>query len=152
MDPIIFPLALIVGGALLIARKPFTLRPVDGRVTSPFGRRVDPIDGTPGEFHNGVDFAAAVGTRAVSIGNARVASTWRDDLSGLALVLEGTDKWEGWTWSYAHLSAVYVDEGATVTEGEHVADTGNSGRTTGPHLHFVIKRHGQLVDPLSVLP
>jgi murein DD-endopeptidase MepM/ murein hydrolase activator NlpD len=152
VDPLIAPLLLIAGGALVLARKPFRLHPVDARVSSRYGSRVDPIDGTPGTFHNGVDYAAPAGSRAVSIGEGRVSRIFSDDRSGLALVFEGVGAAAGWSWSYAHLSDVWVAEGASVAEGEHVADTGNSGRSTGPHLHFTVRKRGALVDPLSVLP
>lgn len=136
----------------MLARKPFRLHPVDGPITSRYGRRVDPVDGTPGTFHNGVDYGVPIGTRAVSIGDGRVVTVSEDARSGRFVIVEGQGEWAAWSWSYSHLTESYVQVGANVAEGEHIADTGDTGRVTGPHLHFVVKRQGAHVDPLSVLP
>lgn len=136
----------------MLARKPFKLHPVDAPVSSRFGTRTDPVDGTPGTFHNGIDYAAPIGTPARSIGSGRVVAVSEDSRSGRFVIVEGQGPWAAWSWSYSHLSQSYVRVGDNVAEGEHIADTGDTGRVTGPHLHFVVKRGGALVDPSTVLP
>lgn len=136
----------------MLARRPFKLHPVDAPISSRYGTRTDPVDGTPGTFHNGVDYASPLDAPARSIGEGRVSTVATDERSGLHVIVQGEGAHAGWSWSYSHLANAWVDAGAAVAEGEHIADTGDSGRVTGPHLHFVVKRHGSYVDPLSVLP
>jgi len=59
---------------------------------------------------------------------------------------------ETWATVYAHLSTILIDEGGEVMQGAAIAEVGSTGRSTGPHLHFEMRRDGEPVDPLEVLP
>jgi len=149
---------LLLGGALLLASKhpPFSWPTVarDGTpptVTSPYGWRTHPVTGER-KFHNGVDLRAGVGLPLVSIGMGSVRSVGHDDVNGIFVVVDGAGDFAGWSWSYCHLSAVRVLRGDVVTSDRVIAYAGNTGRTTGPHLHLTIRKGADTVDPLSVLP
>lgn len=146
-------LSLLVGfGVYLLISRPFARFPVLAPiVTSPYGERVHPVTGER-RFHNGTDFRAATGTPLVSIGHGRISKVATDATSGTHVIVSGTGEHAGWSWSYSHLSAVAVEQGENVAEGEIVGYAGATGRVTGPHLHFVVRRAGVLVDPMTVLP
>ena len=130
------------------ARRMPIFNPVPGRpVTSGFGVRKDPIVGTPA-LHSGMDFRAATGTpvRAAGAGTV-VKAGWN---GGYGRMVE-IDHGNGYTTRYAHLSRVLVKEGAKVETGVRIGKTGSSGRSTGPHLHFEIRRHGEALNPLRFL-
>lgn len=118
----------------------------DTRVSSPFGWRVHPTLGTR-RFHTGVDLAVPVGSevRAAASGVVRRAS--EDAVNGKVLVL---DHGRGVTTAYCHNDALAVRVGDRVTEGQVVARSGNTGRSTGPHLHYQLELRGEPVDPLAI--
>jgi len=121
-------------------------------VTQPFGCTsvaVEPVDRgcSGGHFHSGVDLAAAQGTvvRAVQGGSAQVV---RDTGGyGLHVVVTATG---GTAFIYAHLSAATTP--ATVQQGDVIGRVGSTGNSTGPHLHFEVRRAGAAVDPTPWLP
>jgi murein DD-endopeptidase MepM/ murein hydrolase activator NlpD len=117
-------------------------------VTSPFGYRVHPVLGTR-KLHTGVDLAVRVGTEvhAVSEGTVRRAS--EDGVNGKVLIL---DHGRGVTTAYCHNSELLVRPGQRVTRGELIARSGNTGRSTGPHLHYQLALSAQPVDPLRFRP
>ncbi len=121
--------------------------PVRGRLTSGYGGRRHPITQNH-HFHAGIDLAAPSGTpvRAVADGRVRVA----DWVGGYGRLIE-LDHGQGWTTRYGHLQRALVASEQVVEAGEMIALVGSTGRSTGPHLHFEIRRHGQPVDPLSRL-
>lgn len=105
-------------------------------VTSRFGARLDPITGLPAG-HSGIDFGTPIGTPVYAATDATVARIDRDPQggNGLAVHLEGG----GYRWSYLHLSKLPPYKvGDHVSRGASIGETGNTGRTTGPHLHFQI--------------
>ena len=123
------------------------LRPVEGGwISSGFGVREDhPVLGlVPGRTHEGWDFAVAEGTpiRASMAGEVTYAG-WRGGL-GKAVVLEHAG---GWTTVYGHAREVLVGPGDVVAAGETIALVGSSGLSTGPHLHYELRRGGVAVDP-----
>jgi len=120
--------------------------PVTGahRIASGYGVRRDPLSGQR-SIHRGVDIAAAVGTGILAIGAGRVRfSGWR---AGYGRTVE-IDHGRGWLSRYAHAQTLLVVTGATVWAGQIIAKVGNSGRATGPHLHFEVWQHGHPIDPL----
>lgn len=121
--------------------------PVDGEIVSPFGWREDPGTGEM-NFHTGIDLEAEIGTpvRVSAVGT--VERVWEDDQYGLAVEVEHAN---GFSTLYAHLSEVSVEEGDEVGPGEVIAVSGESGRTTGPHLHFEIRADGKPIDPVPHL-
>lgn len=117
--------------------------PVEGVITSSFGERLNPITNKT-EFHNGIDISAEIGTEAVSPFDGEVAEIWSNDASGNVLEIECEN---GYRLIFAHLSEYRKNVGDKVKEGEAVALTGNTGFSTGPHLHFGMKKNGEYIDP-----
>ena len=119
--------------------------PVKGRISSKFGLRKDPIDGQT-RFHRGVDPAAAEGTfvRASLPGRVR-ASDYQKGYGNLVVLDHG----QGITTHYAHNQANLVKEGEWVRGGFPIARVGSSGRSTGAHLHFEVRKHDRQLDPLG---
>lgn len=123
-------------------------RPVDGaRLGSSFGNRVDPFNKHLA-FHSGLDFSVRSGTKVVAAAGGRVRSA--QSHNGYGKLLE-IDHGNGLVTRYAHLSRFYVKAGDVVTPGQRVAAVGSTGRSTGPHLHFEVLRHGRFVDPQRFL-
>ncbi|MBN2799234.1 MAG: M23 family metallopeptidase [Deltaproteobacteria bacterium] len=116
------------------------------RVSSPFGDRVHPTLGTR-RFHNGVDLAIPVGSQVHAPRRGVVRAIRRGGVSGVALILLHG---EGVETAYAHLSQVLVEEGDAVEAGDLIALSGNTGRSTGPHLHFTVRVGRRAVDPLPL--
>lgn len=123
--------------------------PAPARLTSPFGYRTHPIKGTR-SFHNGIDLAVAVGTPAFAVGAGKVSAVYTGETGGLQIVLRLDG---GGRAGYAHLDRAHVVKGQRVRAGQQIATTGNTGLSTGPHLHFTTRdASGERVDPMSVLP
>lgn len=115
----------------------------DARVTSSFGWRADPLNGQQ-RFHHGTDLRMAYGQEVRSAGSGVVRSV--SDAGGYGLMV-AVDHGDGLETRYAHLSAASVKPGDTIAAGQVIARSGNSGRSTGPHLHFEVREAGQPVDP-----
>ena len=113
------------------------------RVASGWGYRVDPVYHTS-RFHQGMDFTAPVGTDVYATGNGRVVSAGWEQGYGNSIKI---DHGFGYETFYAHLSAMNVKVGATVTRGEVIGLVGNTGKSTGPHLHYEVHQKGQPVNP-----
>ena len=119
-------------------------RPVDaGRLTSRFGMRIDPLDGSA-RGHHGIDIAARYGSpvRAAADGVVVFAGT----AGGYGQMIE-IDHGEGLLTRYGHLSGLLVWPGTPVHRGASVGLVGSSGRSTGAHVHFEVRRNGRPVDP-----
>ncbi len=118
--------------------------PESVRITSPFGVREDPILGVH-RLHAGVDLGTPVGTpvRAVAAGLVRRAS--HDGVNGSVVVL---DHGRGVVTLYCHNDALLVHDGQRVQRGQIISHSGNTGRSTGPHLHYQLDLAGRAVDPL----
>jgi murein DD-endopeptidase MepM/ murein hydrolase activator NlpD len=121
--------------------------PVQGRITSGYGRRKHPILKRV-HFHQGIDIAAPTGTPIVAARDGRVTfSGWKKQ-AGRVVILEHDD---GFASVYAHTSENLVEVGDAVRAGEEIARVGRSGLTTGPHLYLEVRRDGQHLNPLKVL-
>ena len=122
------------------------IKPVEGKLTSGVGKRIDPVSGKTVQTHNGQDIAVPIGTPVKAPADATVSSTASNDAGGKQIVLVHKN---GWFTGYAHLSDVKVQKGQTVKQGQVIALSGNTGaRTTGPHLHFTMKdEKGTTLDP-----
>ena len=114
-------------------------------VTSPFGRRRDPFTGKR-STHNGIDLHAR-NDEVFAMLDGRVVKTGQDKRSGKYVILRHGD----YTVSYCHLSKALVKKGAQVLPGEVVAISGNTGRSTGPHLHITAKYGKKHIDPAILL-
>ncbi len=113
--------------------------PVKGRITSRYGMR-------NGRLHNGTDIAAAVGTPVKSPWRGTVSETYTNSAGGKQIIINHPN---GYRTGYAHLSEYRVSSGQKVRRGQVIALSGNTGGSTGPHLHFTLRKNGQLVDPES---
>lgn len=119
--------------------------PVNARISSAFGSRTHPVTGESGTFHNGVDYAVPVGTDVASPYDGEVIQRYVNDIGGLQLIVRHTN---GYRSGFAHLSDTLVDAGDTVQKGQVIAHTGQTGRVTGPHLHYTMRGpEGDYVDP-----
>lgn len=122
------------------------IMPLKGRITSLFGKRTAPKTGASTD-HPGVDIAAPVGTPVRAPENAVVQKISNNPTAGLHINL-GNGK-GALMHRLLHLSDVKVKEGDIVKQGEVIASSGNSGLSTGPHLHWERYEQGKLVDPLA---
>lgn len=129
-------------------RLPYSV-PVRGtyRNTSGFGYRSDPFNGGR-RLHAGVDFAGARGTHIVAGGDGTVIFAGRQ--SGYGLMVEISHGF-GITTRYAHMTQLHVTEGERVSRGEHIGDMGCTGRCTGTHLHYEVRRNGDPVNPMTFI-
>jgi len=118
-----------------------------GRLTSYFGYRKDPFTGRK-SFHSGIDLAAPEGTPVKVILDGTVSEVSYSRVFGNYVIVRHEN---GYQTLYGHLSAFKTKKGKTVTQGEVIALVGNTGMSTGPHVHLSIYKHGKLLDPLSVL-
>jgi len=118
------------------------------QVTSPFGYRIHPVFGHH-SFHRGVDLRATRGAGVYAAASGRVIEIDRDGILGLYVVLEHPGLY---TTTYAHLSEATVTLKQDVLSGSMIGKVGNTGISTGPHLHFEIAQGEQLFDPLELLP
>jgi murein DD-endopeptidase MepM/ murein hydrolase activator NlpD len=100
------------------------------------------------EAHPGIDIAVSVGSLVRASGGATVGQAGEDPEYGFFVLL---DHPEDYQTMYGHLSRILVTQGATVETGEVIGLSGNSGRSTAPHLHFEIRQHGQSLDPLTMV-
>lgn len=117
-------------------------------VSSPFGYRIHPTLKTR-RFHNGIDLAVAVGTPIHSPQAGRVVTVGENATSGRFVTV---DHGHGLRTTYCHLSRALVRRGESVQRGQLLADSGNTGRSTGPHLHWIVKIAGKAVDPARFAP
>jgi hypothetical protein len=121
--------------------------PSRGWLTSRFGPRVSPFTGRR-QMHAGIDIAAADGTPIVAPARGRVSYVGRKGPLGKTLVL---DHGFGVKTVYGHTKEILVRTGETVERGQKVAAIGSSGRSTGPHLHYVVEVNGKARNPLDYI-
>jgi murein DD-endopeptidase MepM/ murein hydrolase activator NlpD len=117
------------------------------RRTSNFGMRNDPLTGER-SFHSGVDLGCPVNTPVFAARAGKVVFTGYKGEYGQLVILEHT---HGYYSYYGHLSKIRVRRGDRVTANSCIAMSGNTGRTTGPHLHFEIRKNERPVNPVIVL-
>ena len=120
--------------------------PVAGRITSYFGYRIHPILRFS-RFHAGVDFGAGWGSPIVAAADGQVVGAgWAGGYGRQVRIAHGG----GVTTSYSHMSQMVAEPGSFVRAGELIGYVGSSGFSTGPHLHYEVRRYGEPVNPLSV--
>jgi murein DD-endopeptidase MepM/ murein hydrolase activator NlpD len=123
--------------------------PVRGAVNSEFGRRKSPW-GEAIEHHSGLDIAAQMGTPVKAPASATVVFAGPGGEYGNCVILDHGNELKS---LYGHLSKIQVRQGQRVERGTIIALTGNTGRSSGPHLHYEVHVNGRPVDPLRyVLP
>ena len=121
--------------------------PAKGWLTSRFGPRVSPFTGRR-QVHAGIDIAAASGTSIYAPARGRVSFVGRKGPLGKTVVL---DHGFGVKTVYGHTKEIHVSAGETVERGQEIAAIGSTGRSTGPHLHYVVEVAGKAVDPLDYI-
>jgi murein DD-endopeptidase MepM/ murein hydrolase activator NlpD len=124
-----------------------TIAPVHGLVTAGYGYRRSPFTGQR-EVHEGLDIAAPYGSPVVAAADGIV--TFVGPLAAYGHVVF-VNHGHGFATFYAHNSRYRVNEGQTVRRGDVLAHVGNSGRTTGPHLHYEVHVNGSIVNPLKYI-
>ncbi|MCL1884037.1 MAG: peptidoglycan DD-metalloendopeptidase family protein [Defluviitaleaceae bacterium] len=119
--------------------------PASGRITSGFGMRMHPILRT-NRMHSGIDVGAPTGTRlyAAAEGYVRFAG-WSGGYGNTVIIDHGN----GYSTLYAHNSRNRVTTGQFVSRGQHIADVGSTGMSTGPHLHFEVRINNRATDPMA---
>jgi len=126
---------------------PTYIYPVSGRISSSFGKRKAPKKGAS-TYHKGIDFSVPVGTAVMaSCGGTVIKAGWGSGY-GYCVYIQHPD---GRVTRYGHLSKVLVKSGQSVKQGEKIALSGNTGISTGPHLHFEILIGGSQVNPLNYI-
>ncbi len=130
----------------LLASTP-SIRPVEGWVTSRFGYRISPFTGQK-EFHTGLDIANRIGTKLVATANGRVSYASRKRHYGNLIIL---DHGFGRVTKYGHLKKILVKRGQKVKRGDVIGLLGNTGRSTGPHVHYEVRINGAPVNPLQYI-
>ncbi len=123
------------------------MRPVNGPVTSPFGYRIHPILAYR-RMHTGVDFGVGYGApiRAADSGTV-IYATWMGGYGNVIIINHGG----GLSTLYAHQSSLAAGAGASVGRGQVIGYVGSTGLSTGPHLHFEVRRNGTPVDPMRYI-
>lgn len=133
----------------LIAAIP-AIQPVRNRnltqLASGFGYRIDPIYKTI-KFHSGLDFNAPMRTPVFATGNGRISQLVRNDRGYGNYIL--IDHGFGYQTLYAHLSGFAIKPGQKIKRGETIGYVGNSGKSTGPHLHYEVLKSGEKINPIN---
>ena len=113
------------------------------RTASGYGMRMDPIYRTP-RFHNGMDFSAKVGTDIYATGNGKVTfAGWRQGYGNCMIIDHGY----GYETVYGHMNKFKARVGQKVQRGEVIGEVGNTGKSTGPHLHYEVIVRGKHDNP-----
>lgn len=146
-DQLFIPSARMTDHDIRKALGTLFVQPVVGELTSRFGMRVDPISNR-NSMHYGIDLASATGTPVRASNDGRVKMVGTSRTLGTYVVIDHIDQFQT---LYAHLSSVSTMEGARVSQGSIIGKVGNTGYSTGPHLHFSIYKDLQPVDPLAYL-
>jgi len=126
---------------------PYIDEPVRSRMTSRYGRRVHPISGRR-HLHAGIDYRGQVGTPVYASSPGKVTIARRKGAYGKTVVIDHGNRY---TTLYGHLSDYAVKEGQWINMGQTVGYIGQTGRATGPHLHFEVRCHNVPVNPLKYL-
>jgi murein DD-endopeptidase MepM/ murein hydrolase activator NlpD len=121
--------------------------PTEGWLTSRFGTRISPFTGKR-QFHAGIDIAGAKGTDVIATARGTVKFAGRKGPLGATVII---DHGHGIRTHYGHNAEVFVKRGQKVERGQVIATLGNSGRSTGPHLHYTVEVAGKAVNPLDYI-
>ncbi len=123
------------------------LKPCPGRITSGYGWRIHPITGKR-SLHRGIDIAGWYGVPIKACYDGQVVFTGVRGNYGYCIIIRHNSEY---STLYGHCSKIAVNRGAFVSQGDIIGYVGSSGRTTGPHLHFEVRRNGRCVNPFAVM-
>jgi murein DD-endopeptidase MepM/ murein hydrolase activator NlpD len=132
---------------LKLALGDFFIYPIRGQLTSPFGWRNDPISGVR-RYHAALDLAAPTGAPIKAAMDGKIATVGLNSVYGRYIIISHSG---GFQTMYAHMSLTSVRQGASVRQGQKIGEVGNTGYSTGPHLHFAVFKNGKAVNPLEFL-
>jgi murein DD-endopeptidase MepM/ murein hydrolase activator NlpD len=121
--------------------------PVRGRLTSRVGFRTDPFT-RKRAYHAGIDVANRIGTPVTAAQAGKVTYVGYKGNYGKTIIIAHQ---QGYKTLYGHLDKILVKRGQVIRQGERIGTVGNTGRSTGPHLHFEIHHYGKILDPLKIL-
>jgi murein DD-endopeptidase MepM/ murein hydrolase activator NlpD len=121
--------------------------PSIGRLTSHIGFRKDPFTGRRA-YHAGIDLANRIGTPVYASQYGKISYVGYKSNYGKTVIVVHP---QGYKTLYAHLDKILVKKGQRVKQGEKIGTVGNTGRSTGPHLHFEIHQYRKIIDPLKIL-
>jgi murein DD-endopeptidase MepM/ murein hydrolase activator NlpD len=124
-----------------------SIRPVDGWITSRFGYRTSPFTGEK-EFHSGLDISNKPGKKIVATANGRVSYAQKKRYIGNLVII---DHGFGRVTKYGHLKKILVKRGQKVKRGDVIGLIGNTGRSTGPHVHYEVVINGTPANPLKYI-
>jgi len=122
-------------------------RPINTKISSRFGKRTDPLN-KKRAFHTGIDFKGNTGDKVRTTGDALVKKSAHNKGLGYYIVLSHGN---GYETMYAHLSKRLVRRGDKVKRGQAIGLVGNSGRSTGSHLHYEVRRYGKAINPIKYM-
>jgi LysM repeat protein len=122
--------------------------PVSGAITSSYGYRRNPFNRSRSQFHNGMDIRGSTGTPVRAAMAGRVSGVGYDNVFGNYVVISHHS---GYRTLYGHMSVIRTRTGAYVAMGERIGDVGNTGQSTGPHLHFTVYKNGVTVNPRPLM-
>jgi murein DD-endopeptidase MepM/ murein hydrolase activator NlpD len=122
--------------------------PIQGRITSWFGWRANPYSHRGREFHDGIDIASTYGSPIRTAGDGVVTyAGYKGSWGRLVVISHGY----GYVSQYAHNSSILVKTGDRVKKGDVIARLGNTGRSTGPHVHFGVAKNGTWINPMDLI-
>ncbi|MDD2510580.1 MAG: peptidoglycan DD-metalloendopeptidase family protein [Syntrophomonas sp.] len=123
--------------------------PIKGEISSPYGWRKSPFRSRKTSFHDGIDIVQDLGTEVLTAGDGKVIFAGWKAVYGKTVEI---DHGYGFISRYGHNSVILVNEGDRVQKGEAIACLGNTGNSTGPHLHFTIMKNNESENPENYLP
>ncbi len=135
----------IVDEEIYPVSRPFCMPLAKYRVTSRFGYRIHPISGNT-TFHYGADLAAGTGVKVMAVADGTIRETGYGNINGNYVKMTHAD---GYASHYTHLHTISVSEGQKVTAGQQLGTVGSTGYSTGPHLHFELRKDGKILDPFA---
>ncbi|MDR2509540.1 MAG: M23 family metallopeptidase [Spirochaetaceae bacterium] len=121
--------------------------PIRGRITSRYGYRINPVSGRRA-FHTGVDLSGVTGVPIKAAMSGRVTTAGYNDIFGNYVVIAHHSNYRT---LYGHMSSIRAKRGAYVRTGEIIGYVGNTGQSTGSHLHFTVYKNGVTVNPLLLM-
>ncbi len=122
-------------------------KPVNGKITSRFGKRKDPVNGKTA-FHTGIDFRAKKGDKIYATADGRVKKAFRNGGYGNYVLI---DHGNGYATSFSHMQTYLVKKGERVKRGDLIGLVGNTGRSTGSHLHYEITLDKKPLNPYNFM-